>query len=124
MIPDSLRRCRVIREPGTTAREGLVRGYIVQHKQAIINPAFHPGYFLICIHVKNLRLPKSSNPIQITKSIVIALGSNLALVDKFAKQSVTIFHADIDANLTRDVRSVSACSPRSTRFSKLLTCLH
>ena len=27
MIPDPLRRCRVIREPGTTAREGLVRGY-------------------------------------------------------------------------------------------------
>ena len=46
-----------------------------------------------------------------TKSIVIAFVSNLALVDKFAKQSVTIFHADIDA---RDVRSVSACSPRST----------
>ena len=30
MIPDPLRRCRVIREPGTTAREGLVRDYVVR----------------------------------------------------------------------------------------------
>ena len=49
-------------------------------------------------HVENLRLTIYSKPIQITKSIVIALVSNLALVDKFAKQSVTIFHADINAN--------------------------
>ena len=55
--------------------------------------------------------PNYSKPIQITKSIVIAFVSNLALIDKFAKKSVTIFHADIDP---RDVRSVSACSPRST----------
>ena len=41
--------------------------------------------------------PNNSKPIQITKLIVIALVSNLALVDKFAKQSVTIFHAVIDA---------------------------
>ena len=29
MIPDSLWRCRVIRKLGTTAREGLVRGYVI-----------------------------------------------------------------------------------------------
>ena len=58
---------------------------------------------------------------KIPNSIVIAIVSNLALVDKFAKQSVTIFHADIDA---RNVRSVSACSPTSTIISKLRTCLH
>ena len=63
------------------------------------------------LRVENLRLPIFSKPVQITKSILIAFVSNVALVDKFAKQSMAIFHADIDA---RDVRSVLACSPRST----------
>ena len=55
------------------------------------------------------------------KSIVIALLSNVALVGKFAKQSVTIFQADID---TLDIRSVLACLPRSTSFSELRTCIY
>ena len=67
------------------------------------------------------RKPAPPKPIQITKLMVMASVSNLALVDKFAKQSVTIFHSDIDA---KDVRSMLACSPRSTSFSKLRTCLH
>ena len=99
----------------------------VQHKQAVINtlaPCFSSGLLsnlnVENLRVENLRLPIYSKPIQITKLILIAFVSNVALVDKFAKQSVTIFHADIDASRRAQYNGMLA----EIYKSKLRTCLN
>ena len=94
-----------------------------------LSPTLPSGLLLINLHTC-LQLSIYSKPLEITKLIVIASVNNLALVDKIAKQSATIFHADIDAKGVRWImlrarlrsgyarlRSVSACSPKSTSFS-------
>ena len=42
-IPDPYRRFRVIREPGTTAREGLVRGHLSSINLRLVSTRLLPS---------------------------------------------------------------------------------